>query len=109
MKVNFNIEEIHNMTTHCSTCDYRKLAEDAEHEVESLRDKLRTLKNLPLRPGEKILSRRRTVKLLTDMYYEQRKNLQLFRRRADEHPLHPENRVVMSLPLIQAVGKSRLF
>lgn len=68
----------------CSPCDYRKLEWAARRECEALRGRLDELKKEPIRDGEKELLRRRTIRILTDMYYEQRGNVRLFQQRAEE-------------------------
>lgn len=112
MQYNVKIGEVGGWRVPCSPCDYDKLVMETEREIEVLRDKLRRLKSQPLRRGEKELSRRRTVKILTDMYYEQRGNLILFRERAEQRRQNQnetDKKVVVSLPVIPAVGKSHLF
>ena len=66
----------------CEPIDYKKLAESAQQQCDSLRSRLSELNHSPLERGETELSRRRTVRILTDMYYEQKSNLKLFQRRA---------------------------
>ena len=66
----------------CETIDYQKLMENARQLCDSLRVRLGELNHNPLQPGETELARRRTVRILTDMYYEQKSNLKLFERRS---------------------------
>ena len=66
----------------CETIDYRKLAESARQQCEFLRARLWELNHGPLARRETELSRRRTVRILTDMYYEQKSNCKLFEMRA---------------------------
>lgn len=68
----------------CSPCDYRKLEWAARRECESLRTRLLELKQEKRTDGESELLWRRTVRMLTDMYYEQRANVRLFQKRAEE-------------------------
>lgn len=68
----------------CSPCDYRKLEWAARRECEMLRSRLAELKREEPQDAEKELLRRRTTRILTDMYYEQRGNMFLFQKRADE-------------------------
>lgn len=71
----------------CSPCDYRKLEREARQECEALRGRLDELKREEPRDAEKELLRRRTIRILTDMYYEQRGNMFLFQQRAEERGL----------------------
>lgn len=66
----------------CETIDYKKLAENAEQQCALLRARLSELNHSPLNRGETELARRRTVRILTDMYYEQKSNWKLFQRRS---------------------------
>lgn len=112
MQNGITIKEVGGWRVPCSPCDYRKLEKEAEKKCEVLREKLAALKKEPLRKGEKELSRRRTVKILTDMYYEQRGNMLLFRKRAEEREERAaanRTEVVISLPVIPAADKCRLF
>jgi len=68
----------------CSPCDYRKLEWAARQECEAIRGRLAVLKQEDKRDGEKELLRRRSIRILTDMYYEQRSNIFLFQQRAQE-------------------------
>lgn len=71
----------------CSPCDYRKLEREARRECEALRGRLAALKREEPREAEKELLRRRAIRILTDMYYEQRGNMLLFQQRAEERGL----------------------
>lgn len=89
-----------------SPCDYRKLEWEARQECETLREKLAELKQKPLRDGEKELLRRRTIRILTDIYYEQRSNIFLFQKRAEEREKQQKNAagVKRSVPTPTAVS-----
>lgn len=67
----------------CEAIDYGKLAENARQQVELLRNRLHELNNSRLQQGETELARRRTVRILTDMYYEQKSYWALFAQRAE--------------------------
>ena len=68
----------------CEAIDYGKLMENAQRQCDSLRARLAELHHSPLEPGETALSRRRTVRILTDMYYEQKSNWKLFQQRTQK-------------------------
>lgn len=72
----------------CEAIDYGKLAENARQQVELLRNRLHELNSSRLQQGETELARRRTVRILTDMYYEQKSYWALFAQRAER--LHGE-------------------
>ncbi len=62
--------------------DYRAMEQTAESERRTLKALLDRLKRQRPRNGEQELLRRREVRLLTDMYYEQRSNARLFAAKA---------------------------
>ena len=72
----------------CEAIDYEKLMETARQQCDSLRCRLSELNHSRLQPGETELARRRTVRILTDMYYEQKSNLKLFQLRAEKTAGH---------------------
>ncbi len=67
----------------CEPFDYRRLEETARRECQRVRERLELLKQEKPRDAERELLRRREVRLLTDMYYEQRSNAILFREKAE--------------------------
>lgn len=67
----------------CAPIDYRKLEQAARQECAVLKGCLERLKREPLREGEKELVRRREIRMISDMYYEQRSDIRLFQARAD--------------------------
>lgn len=84
MKTEMEYKSVGGWNVPCSPCDYRKLEWAARRECEALRSRLAALKQENIRDGEKELLRRRAIRILTDMYYEQRSNIRLFQQRADE-------------------------
>ena len=62
--------------------DYRAMAATAEAERQTLKSLLDRAKAQRPRTAEQELLRRREVRLLTDMYYEQRSNARLFAAKA---------------------------
>ena len=67
----------------CEAIDYGKLAENARQQVELLRNSLHELNGSRLQRSETELARRRTVRILTDMYYEQKGYWTLFAQRTE--------------------------
>ncbi len=67
----------------CEPFDYRQLEETARRECQRVHERLELLKREKPRDAERELLRRREVRLLTDMYYEQRSNVALFREKAE--------------------------
>lgn len=67
----------------CAPIDYRRLEEEARRECAALKGCLERLKREPLRKGEKEILRRREIRLLSGMYYEQRSDVRLFQARVD--------------------------
>lgn len=65
-------------------CDYAKFARETEREMNSIKAKIDALNAIPQGVGEKEMKRRKSVRILTDMYYEQRSNLILFKKRLGE-------------------------
>lgn len=59
----------------CAHFDYTQFVRDAQQECEQIQVKLHQLKAERPRTAEQELRRRRRVRILTDMYYEQRGNL----------------------------------
>ncbi len=68
----------------CAAFDYREMEGEARRECQSLRERLRELKARKVKDAEADLVRRREVCILTDIYYEQRHQERLFRKRAEE-------------------------
>lgn len=66
----------------CAAFDYGKMEREAQRECGLLKGRLQALKEQETKDAEQELLRRREVCLLTDIYYEQRHNAQLFRQRA---------------------------
>lgn len=62
--------------------DYREMEAAAEAERQTLKTLLDRLNAQRPRTAEQELLRRREVRLLTDMYYEQRSNARLFAAKA---------------------------
>lgn len=58
----------------CAAFDYEKMEREAEREREAVRERLEQKKREKSPNAERELLRRREVRLLTDMYYEQRGN-----------------------------------
>lgn len=59
----------------CAPFDYHAFAESARRECENIRLALEAVKKERPRTAELELVRRRRIRMLTDMYYEQRGNL----------------------------------
>lgn len=83
MKITSDMSEILTWNVQCCPCDYKAMAKEAERQMLALKERLSVLKSTPLKLGEKELIRRRRIKLLTDMYREQRGNFILFTKRAE--------------------------
>lgn len=85
MKNNCDMSEIFTWNVKCLPCDYAAMASEAERQMLALKERVAMLKSAPLKLGEKELIRRRRIKLLTDMYREQRGNFILFTKRASDY------------------------
>lgn len=59
----------------CASFDFHAFIRDARRECEAIRSRLEEIKKEVPRNGEQELLRRRRIRMLTDMYYEQRGNL----------------------------------
>lgn len=96
----------------CETIDYEKLAENAQKLCDSLRIRLSELNHSPLEPGETALARRRTVRILTDMYYEQKSYWKLFQKRSSPQGERTEESKTAgkaaASPAISARSKKRM-
>ncbi len=66
----------------CEPFDYRKMEREARQECEAIRDRLQRLKRQEAADADRELIRRRDIRILTDMYYEQRSNIRLFEAKA---------------------------
>lgn len=86
MKITSDMDEIFTWKVQCCPFDYAVMAQEAEQQMLALKERLAMLKSAPLKLGEKELIRRRRIKLLTDMYREQRGNFILFTKRAQGVP-----------------------
>lgn len=65
----------------CAAFDYGKMAREAERECRNLKKRMDALKELGPLDAEEELVRRRELRMLTDIYYEQRHLMRLFLER----------------------------
>lgn len=82
----------------CEAIDYGKLAKNARQQVELLRNRLHELNSSRLQRSETELARRRTVRILTDMYYEQKSYWALFAQRAERQGRLREEKAFSAQP-----------
>lgn len=68
----------------CRPFDYRKMERDALEECRILKSRLAALKRQKPREKEKEMLRRWEMSVITGIFYEQRHQAQLFRKRAEE-------------------------
>ncbi len=67
----------------CEPFDYRGLEKEARQEYEAIRSRMDILKQEKPQDQERELLWRRELRILTDMYYEQKHMAGLFQQRAE--------------------------
>lgn len=75
----------------CLPFDYEKMEREAASECAAIHDRLERLKRWKAPDAERELIRRREVRILTDMYYEQRGNALMLAEKKKEraHRMRP--------------------
>lgn len=68
----------------CAAFDYEKMAREARQECEAVRAQLERRKHEKVKTAEQELLRRREVRMLTDIYYEQRGNAIVLEQKVEE-------------------------
>ena len=71
----------------CAAFDYEKMAREAREECEAVRAQLERKKHEKTTTAEQELLRRREVRILTDIYYEQRGNALALEQKEREREL----------------------